>query len=210
MDFDRGGCGEGRRSCARFPAMRAPTRPVILLVFLASLAMGCDDRKIEPYVPGEEPRQPDLSKIFPAPEEEPSIEAAPVVGQGTRGNIPPSRAGLEASEEAQSIEGIVRVEDGIEARAGGVLFIIARRADGQGPPVAVKRIEGPRFPLEFSLGPADRMIAEMPFEGPFAISVRLDGDGNASSREPGDVLGAYPEEINPGATGIELVLDTPL
>ncbi len=188
--------------------MRNLSRPLLLLVCVAAIGTGCDDRKIEPYVEGEQPRQPDLSKIFPAPEEESKIEAAPMVGGSTRGNIPPSRAGLEASEESQSIQGTVVLAPGIEVEPGGVLFIIARRVGGAGPPVAVKRVEGPRFPLSFSLGPADRMIAEMPFAGPFQLSVRLDGDGNASSRESGDVQGAYSEELNPGATDIELVLDT--
>ncbi len=190
--------------------MQALNRSLLLSALLASLALGCDDRKIEPYVPGEQPRQPDLSKIFPAPEEEANLQVAPMVGQARRGSVPPSRGGLEASKESQSIQGTIVVGEGIEARAGGVLFIIARSAGGPGPPAAVKRIDGPRFPLEFSLGPADRMGTETPFAGPFKISVRLDGDGNAMSREPGDVQGAYPEELEPGASGIELVLDTPL
>ncbi len=189
--------------------MQAPIRPLILLALLTSLAMGCDDRKIEAYVPGEQPRQPDLSKIFPAPEEEANLKAAPMVGQAKRGSVPPSRAGFEASEELQSIQGTIVLGEGIEARSGGVLFIIVRRGGGSGPPFAVKRIQEPRFPLEFSVGPADRMGDET-FAGPLQISARLDADGNAVSREPGDVQGVYPEELEPGATGIELVLDTSL
>ncbi len=190
--------------------MQALNRYSIFVVLLASSALGCDDRKIEPYVPGEQPRQPDLSKIFPAPEEEATLQAPPMAGQAMRGSVPPSRAGLDASADAPPIRGTIVVGEGINAGAGSVLFIIARRPGGQGPPFAVKRIEGPRFPLEFSVGVGDSMIPNMPFEGAFQISARLDGDGNASSREPGDLHGVYPEELEPGATGIELVLDTAL
>ena len=33
--------------------------------------------------------------------------------------------------------------------AEGVLFIIAKRASGGGPPVAVKKIDNPKFPMNF-------------------------------------------------------------
>jgi hypothetical protein len=93
--------------------------------------------------------------------------------------------------------------------ANAVLFVIARR--GAGPPLAVKRVEHPQFPVEFSIGPEDRMIQAMPFAGPIELSARLDGDGNATSRSPGDVTGAARGgPVEPGATGIAIVLDTPL
>ena len=42
--------------------------------------------------------------------------------------------------------------------SGAVLFLIARTGGG-GPPTAVRRIADPSFPLEFSIGPEDRMLA---------------------------------------------------
>jgi cytochrome c-type biogenesis protein CcmH len=69
-----------------------------------------------------------------------------------------------------------------------VLFIIARSASG-GPPVAVKKISHPAFPLEFSLGTADNMVGEDFFEGNLQIVARLDADGNAGPKQPGDVEG---------------------
>src|SRR5206468_13065062 len=59
-----------------------------------------------------------------------------------------------------------------KAAANAVLFIIARR--GGGPPLAVKRVETPPFPLSFSIGPEDRMIKAMPFAGPIELSARID------------------------------------
>jgi hypothetical protein len=87
-----------------------------------------------------------------------------------------------------------------------VLFLIARR-EGAGPPVAVERIAAPRFPLEFSLGPEDRMIQALPFAGELALSARVDADGNALSREPGDLEGRAKAPVAPGANGVAIVLD---
>ena len=71
----------------------------------------------------------------------------------------------------------------------------------------MKRIPSPRFPLDFELGPDDRMIQAMPFAGPLTLSARVDSDGNAMSRTPGDLSGQAAGPIEPGASGIELVID---
>ena len=88
----------------------------------------------------------------------------------------------------------------------GAAAIIARRGE-VGPPLAVKRIMGASFPLDFTLGPGDRMIQQMPFMGPLTVTARIDGDGNAMSRNPGDLQGAVPEPVATGTTGIDLVID---
>ena len=87
-----------------------------------------------------------------------------------------------------------------------VLFLIARTGAG-GPPTAVKRIASPAFPLEFELGPDDRMIQSLPWNGPFQIQARVDTDGNATTREAGDLASAPTGPHAPGAAGIEVVLD---
>ena len=92
---------------------------------------------------------------------------------------------------------------------GAVLFILARRA-ATGPPLAVKRVRDPSLPLEFTLGPENRMIQSMPFKGPLQLSARLDADGNAMSREPGDLLGEVPGPVTTGAQGVEIVIDRSL
>jgi cytochrome c-type biogenesis protein CcmH len=164
---------------------------------------------VEPFVPGEEPKQPDLSKIFPE-----SGETVP----DPMGAIKPSAAMNPNDEKYASatagadlvITGSVSLSEGLADQATeGVLFIIARK-EGMRPPLAVKRVENPSFPLTFSLGPDDRMIDTIPFEGSLEISVRLDGDGNAMSREPGDLQSAASKPVEPGAEDVELVLDTKL
>jgi hypothetical protein len=153
-------------------------RVVITLLLGLTLIAGCDQR-VESFDPDERPAQPDLSRILPP--------------------------GVAASDAP--IRGTVRLAPGSEEGAGeGVLFVIARSPEG-GPPLAVKRIQGPSFPLEFELGPGDRMVEARPFAGPLLLYARLDADGNATSRDPGDRQGAAPGLVNPGDSGIELLLE---
>lgn len=190
-------------------------RPVAIALVLAACVLaagsggvGCD-RNVEPFDPNEEPAQPDLSRIFPAGaqrEEAPPPGLPPAPGRGA----PPlaSEAGVPSGPP---IRGTVTVASELAARVpqGAVLFLIARR-DGVGPPLAVERIAQPSFPLEFSLGPEDRMIQTLPFAGEMQISARLDADGDAMSRQPGDLEGRAPLAVAPGASGVAVVLDSVL
>jgi cytochrome c-type biogenesis protein CcmH len=181
-----------------------------VIALAAAVLLGCD-RNLEPFDPSEEPRQPDLSKIFPegaerAAQLEPGLPAPPPEpGRGA-----PALAAEVGRDEAPPISGTVSLADGMPAPAdGAVLFIIARRGDA-GPPLAVKRIPSPRFPLDFTLGPEDRMIQAMPFVGPLQISARLDADGNATTRAPGDLQGSAEGSVEPGATGVAVLIDEAL
>lgn len=193
--------------------MRSPWLAIGLLVAVA--ALGCD-RAVEPYVPGEEPSQPDLSKIFPEGAERATKEG-PMPGQGgARPGMPGATGGRGAPPPvaggSEPLRGTITLAPELErkAPAGAILFIIARGAQGGGPPLAVKRVESPRFPLDFEIGPDDRMIEAMPFAGPLQLSARLDADGNAMTRNPGDLQGEAPGTYEPGATGIALTIDQSL
>ena len=54
------------------------------------------------------------------------------------------------------------------------------------------------------------MIQTMPFRGPLKLTARLDSDGNAGTRTPGDLQGQYPESVDPGAKSLQLTLDEAL
>ncbi|HEY8157045.1 MAG TPA: hypothetical protein VII72_23165 [Myxococcota bacterium] len=184
--------------------------PGIRAALLLALAMlpGCD-RNLAPFDSAEEPRQPDLSRIFPAGAEdapaapEPSLELPP----------PPGMRGAPslAAESGAPIRGTLRLAAELQGAqpSGAVLFLIARTA-AAGPPLAVKKIEAPSFPLDFEIGPADRMLASMPFAGEVLLTARLDADGNATSRTPGDLQGIAAQAVSPGASGVEIVLDQKL
>ncbi len=176
------------------------------------LAIAACDRNLEPFDPSEQPREPDLSKIFPegAESAEPAQPALPPAPGGQRG-APPVPSEVAARSSEAPVAGTVALAPEFAGRsaANAVLFIIARR--GAGPPLAVKRVAQPHFPYAFSIGPEDRMIQAMPFAGPIELSARIDTDGNATSRSPGDIAGnAQGGPVEPGATGVVIVLDTPL
>ena len=162
--------------------------------------MGCD-RRVEPYVPGEEPEQPDLSRIFPEGSGQQAQPMLPPSPGGGRGAAPVAAAGA-------SVEGTISLAPELEARVpdGAVLFLIARRGAAE-PPLAVKRIQAPSFPLAFSIGPEDRMIESMPFAGPLTLSARVDADANATTRSSGDLQGVAEGSYEPGARGVSLRID---
>lgn len=181
--------------------MRIPGILAVLVVLAA--APGCN-RNIEPYDPNEKVETPDLSKIFPEGAER-SGDA-----QALRGAMPGPEAAApaRAPRSGEPLTGTIRIADSLARRVpnGAVLFLIARTGAGC-PPTAVRRIEGPSFPLEFEIGPDDRMIDAMPFDGPFSLVVRIDADRNAMTRNPGDLQGEAQGSFAPGASGIEIVID---
>jgi hypothetical protein len=158
---------------------------------------GCD-RNVEPYEEGAEVRPPDLTRIFPAPED----EEAPAQAR----QRPPPRA---ASGGPMAISGVIELAPTAAAAAGPgkVLFIVARPEGATGgPPTAAVRIVDPVFPVEFEIGPADVMMPNARFEGRMTLTARLDSDGNAMTREAGDLETAPIDSVIPGTTGIALQL----
>ena len=90
--------------------------------------------------------------------------------------------------------------------ATDVLFVIVRRP--QGPPrlIAVKRIDGPRFPMSFEIINNDVMVERSELRGMVDVVARLDKDGRASPPQSGDLEGQF--DKNPtlvGARNIEIV-----
>jgi cytochrome c-type biogenesis protein CcmH len=174
------------------------------LVIAVWVSVGCD-RAVEPYDPAEQARQPDLSKIFPAGAERRTQPAALPPAPGGRTG---QRGAPALASSAEPIRGTVTVAGDVADRvpATSVLFVIARSGEA-GPPLAVRRIASPQFPLDFAIGPGDRMITALPFAGPLRLTARLDGDGNAATLEPGDLLGVAEGDYQPGDRGVSLVID---
>ena len=92
--------------------------------------------------------------------------------------------------------------------ATDVLLIIVRRPQGPPRPVAVKRIEGPRFLVTFEITNQDVMVEGAELRGMVDVVARLDKDGQAGPPQAGDLEGRY--ERNPtlvGARDVEIVID---
>jgi hypothetical protein len=170
-----------------------------VLVVAAIAAGGCD-RRVEPFVPGEKAQAPDLTKIFPAGADRSAEPAAGMPSAGGRGAAP-------VEESGAPIDGRIELAPELVGHVppNAVVFVMARREDA-GPLVAAQRIADPRFPLDFSLGSEHRMGAEIPFAGPMHISVRVDADGNATTRNVGDLLGSSAEAHEPGDRGVVVLV----
>src|SRR5437868_4695083 len=74
------------------------------------------------------------------------------------------------------------------ATPGDSLFVFARRADGSGPPVAVKRIALEKLPLQVSLSDADSPMpaGKLTEQKTVQVMARLSKSGNAQA-DSGDV-----------------------
>jgi cytochrome c-type biogenesis protein CcmH len=203
------------------PAARALRRAALqgaALLGAALLAAGSAcDRGVEPFDPNERVAEPDLSKIFPpgaerAPKDQAmAARGAPPPGAPGAPGATPGMAGAPAGTEAAAgdpIRGRILLAGALEGRVpeGAVLFLVARTSDA-GPPVAVKRVPDPVFPLSFEIGPGDRMMQGIPFTGPFQLTARVDADGNAATRNPGDLQGASPGRVETGTRDVEVVID---
>ena len=183
-------------ACGR-PSINAVLRVSALAMLFLLLAVQACDRRLEPWVeasqeppPPERPvRVPGLQ--VPIPQSAPGMAAGPA---------PAARA----PAAGPGIRGTLRLAEG-ERVSGGVLFLIAR-SNPQGPPLAVQRLPAGPFPLEFEIGPGDVMIPGMPFAGAIRLSARIDSDGDPLTRSAADVGAVLDAALQPGATGVELVL----
>jgi len=109
-------------------------------------------------------------------------DPAPVSSAPAPASVPPPA--VEVPADSYSID--IVLAEGVEVPPSATLFVFLR-ADQQGPPSAVKRIQSPIFPARLSLGPSDTMLGRpLPESG--TISIRLDADGSASTKGEGDLV----------------------
>jgi cytochrome c-type biogenesis protein CcmH/NrfG len=134
----------------------------------------------------------------------------PAAGQ-TSQQAAKSTATAAASPSSARISGQITIDPKLKANVEpqAALFIIARAAGGSaGPPLAVKKIDRPTFPLSYSLGAENVMMQGMPFTGKVNITVRLDKDGNAMTRGLGDLTGDYKNNpVEVGTKNVDIVID---
>ncbi|MDE0455555.1 MAG: hypothetical protein OXJ63_09645 [Gammaproteobacteria bacterium] len=89
---------------------------------------------------------------------------------------------------------------------GAVLFIVARIPGQAGPPLAAKRVDGARFPLEVRLSDADAMLpgARISDQSELAITARLSASGQ-TTRGAGDYEAQAAWQAGQGALELELI-----
>jgi tetratricopeptide (TPR) repeat protein len=153
-----------------------------------------------------------LLQIMPAGEERSEVEKVlAAISQTDTKTALPTQTKTAATKSPDQISGTITVDSKLKASVDNrsALFIIVR-ADGAagGPPLAVKKIDRPVFPLSYSLGADNVMMQGRPFSGKVSIAVRLDKDGNAMTREAGNLIGDYKKNpVAVGSKNVDIVLD---
>ena len=81
---------------------------------------------------------------------------------------------------------------------------------GVGQVLAVQRYTVGSWPLAFELTQDNVMFAGMRLEGKVVLTARVDQDGDAMTKQAGDIEGTSPPVAVPaqGAVPVELLLDT--
>jgi cytochrome c-type biogenesis protein CcmH len=153
-----------------------------------------------------------LLQIMPAGGER--VEVERILAEVSQSGQKPRQQGDKASPATparQQITGKITIDPKLKASldSQAVLFIIARPVGAaKGPPLAVKKIDRPVFPVSYSLGPENVMMQGSPFTGSVAITARLDKDGNPTTRQQGDLTGDYKKSsVAVGSKNIDIVLD---
>lgn len=118
-------------------------------------------------------------------------------------------------DPASSVSGAVVVAPAVKAnvKPGGVLFMSVRPAgpDGQpaGMPVAVEIYRPTAWPVDFTLSGGNQMVAGGgAVAGDVVVMARWDQDGDAGTKQPGDITGMTRARVP--AQGLSITLDTVL
>lgn len=110
--------------------------------------------------------------------------------------------------DTQPVTGTIKLGKGLKAVKGSVFIILRPEgAADRGPPMAVLRINQPKFPVSFEIGPQNVMIPGTQFKGPFNLYARLDQDGNPLTKEAGDLYNSSPVQVNSGDKRVPVILN---
>jgi cytochrome c-type biogenesis protein CcmH len=172
-------------------------RTLVALIALATAA--CGERPAPSPAP--------VSREAPPMRPLTSRDGQPLPSVDAGSALPPGHPAIDAGAEGTSVEGEIRLATGLrdKARAGDVLFVIARNASNR-QVVAVRKEEGVRFPFSFRLSSADAMMPGTAFEGPFDITARLSRSGDAIP-QAGDLEGTG-KGVAAGSRGVTVIIDT--
>ncbi|MGZ9189033.1 MAG: c-type cytochrome biogenesis protein CcmI/CycH [Nitrospira sp.] len=116
----------------------------------------------------------------------------------------------EPEQGGGSIAGQVQIAPNLadQVKSTDVLFVIVRRPTGPPRPIAAKRIDGPKFPVQFEITNADVMVQGSELKGMVDVIARLDRDGQAGQPQPGDMEGRYAKNPTlPGGRDLMITID---
>jgi len=209
------------------PRAPRPPRPlhreplvVALVILNVSLGLMLLRRKLSPR-PGLPPGHPDVAAPAPLDAAQNLPPGHPDVSgpqgensMGSGAGNPAETPDLAAIEKAAdrgaefSLTGTVKLSPKLKEPwpVASPVFVIARSADG-GPPFAVRRYDGVKPPFQYSLGPENVMLGGSAPKR-LAISVRVDQDGDAMTRQLGDLEGGPSAAVGPKGS-VDVTVDRP-
>jgi cytochrome c-type biogenesis protein CcmH/NrfG len=134
-------------------------------------------------------------------------ETGPNPHEALEASVSPAPAAAPRAVDAGAgISGVIDLDASVASRppATAVLWVLLRPAGRHsGPPLAVKRLPA-SFPQAFTIGAADSMTGEA-LPKSVSIEARVDADGDAATRDPGDPIAAA-DNVATGATNLRLRL----
>jgi hypothetical protein len=120
----------------------------------------------------------------------------------------PAAPAVRGPSGAARVAGTIELADGLAARTApdDVVFVIAREPGAAGPPVAVARLGGNRYPMTFRLDDSNLMLRDA-WPPRLELEVRVDKDGDPMTRGPEDLTGRSAAPVASGATGVRIRLE---
>jgi hypothetical protein len=167
------------------------------------------------------------SKKEPPPTAGPTLGGMPPLGeQPSQARLPPNHptsphamGGTPSAADTRVdprsvISGLLRVDDKVKGkvRQGDTIFLMARSVEKGGEPgvlLAAKKLTVSSWPLRFTIDNRDAMASGNELKGPVVVSARVDKDSDATTKNPGDVVGASRPLALP-ASQVVITFDTVL
>jgi len=143
-----------------------------------------------------------------------STPTPPPTGTGAAGEMPPGHpdmgaAGALPAPPSGEIAGELMLGDGVKdkVKAGEAIFVVARNAATNNLIAAARFVAGDKFPVPFKLTGSDVMHAQTSLSGKVKLEARVDKDGDAMTKNPGDVVGETKDLVAIPASGVVITLD---
>ncbi len=161
-------------------------------MMLTAAMAACSQRVTPEEEYADQPRERPLLPAGEAPVMPAPGGATPMMPGGR-----PAAGGAAASGPGVDVT-IELARGGAPPASGAILFVFVRpEGVTSGPPLAVRRVERPDFPMSFEIGPADAMMPGTVFPDRVQVQARLDQDGVVTTTAPGD-WSARSDPVAPG------------
>jgi hypothetical protein len=203
----------------------------VLALALVTLALGCEHKEkaannaapppgMPPLTEGANAAAPPINPEHPPamPPDHPGMGGAEGAMPGA---MPPGHPAINPQGSTPGgiefdpktvIAGVLRLDDKVKSKVkeGDVIFLSARTYEASGAPgsiLAVKKMTAAKWPMQFQLDGRDAMMTGTTLSGKVVITVRVDKDGDAMTKNPGDVTGVS-RALDVPSDKVVLTLDT--